>query len=167
MNAAEASCCLLVNRFPKNEKTYSQTVVQSIPETILMKVMSDPMRTENFDFSGHNGFQLPAVLWLPDSEPKAILQIIHGMTEHIGRYTVFAQEMTKLGIAVAGYDLRGHGRNSGDSDIASFGEEGWNASLQDMRLFFDFLKKRFLEIPHHMLGFSLGSFLLRALSSWA
>lgn len=126
------------------------------------------MRTETFDFTGHNGIHLPAMLWLPNNEPKVILQITHGMTEHIGRYEAFAQKMTALGIAVAGYDLRGHGRNPGNPDVASFGEEGWDASLQDMRLFFDFVDARFPGIPHHMLGFSLGSFLLREyLSKWS
>lgn len=125
------------------------------------------MRTENLSFSGYNDTLLPAVIWLPDNAPKAILQITHGMTEHIGRYEAFAQKMTAQGIAVAGYDLRGHGRNSSQPDVASFGENGWEASLQDMRLFFDFLALRFPGIPHHMLGFSLGSFLLREyLGKW-
>ena len=53
------------------------------------------MRTETFDFAGYKGIRLHAVLWLPDNEPKALLQITHGMTEHIGRYNAFAQEMTE------------------------------------------------------------------------
>lgn len=68
------------------------------------------MHTEAFDFSGFQCIQLPAMLWLPDHEPKAILQITHGMTEHIGRYEGFAQKMTARGVTVAGYDLRGHGK---------------------------------------------------------
>ena len=119
------------------------------------------MRTEILHLAGCRGNNLPAVVWLPDDEPKAVLQITHGMTEHIGRYEVFAQKMTAQGVAVAGYDLRGHGRNPGDPEVASFGEEGWEASLQDMRIFFEYLAARFAGIPHHMLGFSLGSFLLR------
>lgn len=119
------------------------------------------MRTEIFDFTGCQGTVLPAVLWLPDEKPKAILQVTHGMTEHIRRYEGFAHTMTEQGIAVAGYDLRGHGKNLGNPDVASFGENGWEASLQDMHLFFAYLEARFPEIRHHMLGFSLGSFLLR------
>jgi len=125
------------------------------------------MRTETFDFTGHNGIHLPTTLWLPDNEPTSILQITHGMTEHIARYEEFAQKMAVQGIAVAGYDLRGHGKNPGKTDIASFGAGGWDASLQDMRLFFEYLAERFPGIPHHMLGFSLGSFLLREyLGKW-
>ena len=119
------------------------------------------MRTERFVFSGFNGLQLPAILWLPDGEPCRILQIAHGMTEHIGRYEAFAEAMTAQGIAVAGYDLRGHGQNPSEPDVASFGENGWEASLEDMHLFFEVLSARFPGVPHDMLGFSLGSFLLR------
>jgi len=119
------------------------------------------MKTETFEFTGHNGTVLPAYAWLPDGEVKAVLQITHGMTEHMGRYETFAEYMTAQGIAVAGFDLRGHGKNPGDPDVASFGEGGWNASIGDMRLFFELLEQRFPKIPHYMLGFSLGSFLLR------
>jgi len=126
------------------------------------------MRTEKFAFFGFGGAKLPAILWLPDGEPKRILQIAHGMTEHIGRYEAFAAVMTAQGIAVAGYDLRGHGKNSGNPDVASFGEQGWEASLEDMRLFFEELAARFPGVPHDMLGFSLGSFLLREyLGRWS
>lgn len=119
------------------------------------------MQTEAFEFDGYNGLSLPATLWLPEQTPRCILQITHGMTEHIGRYTALAQELTGHGIIVAGFDLRGHGRNLGDPNIASFGEGGWEASIQDMHLFFGVLAERFPGLPHFMLGFSLGSFLLR------
>lgn len=101
------------------------------------------------------------MLWLPDGEVRGVLQIAHGMTEHIGRYTVLAQALTRHGFVVAGFDLRGHGRNPGNPEIASFGEDGWEGSLQDMRLFFGLLSERFPGLPHFLLGFSLGSFLLR------
>lgn len=119
------------------------------------------MRTETFEFDGYNGQKLPATIWLPEQEPKCVLQIAHGMTEHIGRYAALAQELTGHGIVAAGFDLRGHGRNPGNPDIASFGEGGWEASIEDMHLFFEALAKRFPGLPRFMLGFSLGSFLLR------
>ena len=126
------------------------------------------MRKETFEFSGFGGMKLPAILWLPDGEPGRILQITHGMTEHIGRYEAFAEMMTAQGIVVAGYDLRGHGHNPSVPGVASFGEGGWEASLEDMRLFFEVLSVRFPGVPHDMLGFSLGSFLLREyLSRWS
>ena len=119
------------------------------------------MNTERFTFTGYGGAKLSAEIWLPHGEPKAILQVAHGMTEHIGRYDKLAEVLTAQGVVVAGFDMRGHGRNAGDAHIASFGEGGWEKSLEDMHLFFDELGKRYPGIPHFMLGFSLGSFLLR------
>lgn len=119
------------------------------------------MKTEHLKFSGSGSTTLPGILWLPEGTPHIVLQVTHGMTEHIGRYTALAEKLTACGIAVAGFDLRGHGENPGDPDCASFGEGGWEASLEDMRLFFNYLDQRFPGIPHYMLGFSLGSFLLR------
>lgn len=119
------------------------------------------MRTEVFEFMGCNGCTMPAILWMPEGEPSAILQITHGMTEHIGRYADFAKKMTAQGIAVAGFDLRGHGKHDGNREIASFGESGWEASIRDMRLFFSLLHDRFPGVPLYLHGFSLGSFLAR------
>ena len=119
------------------------------------------MKAEHFVFVGHKATGLPGYLWLPEGEVKALLQVAHGMTEHMGRYEAFADYLCHRGIAVAGFDLRGHGRNPGDPDVASCGEGGWAASIEDMRLFYELLRKRFPGVPHYMLGFSLGSFLLR------
>ena len=119
------------------------------------------MKKTQFMINGSGGQQLPAVLWLPETEAKAVLQITHGMTEHMGRYETFAANLCKQGIAVAGFDLRGHGKNPGNPEIASLGKYGWTASIEDMRLFFLELQNRFPGVPHYMLGFSLGSFLLR------
>lgn len=119
------------------------------------------MKAEKFIFSGFGGKPLNAMLWQPEGETKQILQITHGMTEHIGRYTRLAEYLTDRGIAVAGFDLRGHGENEGKSQVASFGEGGWEASIEDMHLFYALLEEKIPGLPHYMHGFSLGSFLLR------
>ena len=119
------------------------------------------MKKETFVFAEYRRTNLPAYLWTPDGEVKAVLQITHGMTEHMGRYEAFAEYLIPQGIAVTGFDLRGYGKNPGDPEVASIGEGGWTASIEDMRLFYELLKQRFSGVPHYMLGFSLGSFLLR------
>lgn len=119
------------------------------------------MKTETFTFPASGGTLLPAAIHLPETAPKLVLQVTHGMTEHFGRYTALAEFLTESGIAVAGFDLRGHGLNPGDPHCASFGDNGWAAALEDMRCFFSLLRERFPGLPHGMLGFSLGSFLLR------
>ena len=119
------------------------------------------MRMKNTRLSCRDGKSLIGIIWIPDNEPKAILQITHGMTEHIGRYTHLAEELTAKGIIVAGFDLRGHGTNAEDPLCASFGENGWEQSIEDMHIFYEYLKQEFSGYPYFMLGFSLGSFLLR------
>lgn len=119
------------------------------------------MKVEQIRLTGSGGTELQAMLWQPEGKTLAVLQITHGMTEHIGRYEDLARELCGHGIALAGFDLRGHGRNPGSPDTASLGEGGWEASLEDMRLFYGQLRQRFPDAAHYMLGFSLGSFLLR------
>ena len=119
------------------------------------------MKVKRLEFIGYQETVLPGYIWLPDGQMKAVLQIAHGITEHMGRYEAFAKYLCSMGIAVAGFDLRGHGRNPGNPETASIGEGGWAASIEDMRIFYGLLKRYFPGVPHYMLGFSLGSFLLR------
>ena len=119
------------------------------------------MKTELLHFAGANNYLLPACIWSPEGPVRMVLQVIHGMTEHMGRYALLAEKLTAQGIAVACFDLRGHGQNPGDPTCAAFPETGWSDSLTDMHLFYQFLEGMFPGVPHTMLGFSLGSFLLR------
>ena len=115
-----------------------------------------------FEGSSKMPYTLHGVIWLPDNKKvKKILQISHGMTEHIGRYEALAELVTEDGVAVAGFDLRGHGKNEGDKTCASFGEGGWKCVVEDIHIFYKMLRAEFPETRHYMLGFSLGSFLLR------
>ena len=45
---------------------------------------------------------------------KAIVYIVHGIREHIARYTHVAQYLNGRGYAVFGHDHRGHGRSDGE-----------------------------------------------------
>ena len=74
------------------------------------------MTEQRFSLKGCGDFDLSCVLWLPETKPRAVVQVIHGMTEHIGRYAEFAEFMAGNSIAVAGFDLRGHGVNPGDKN---------------------------------------------------
>lgn len=119
------------------------------------------MNTESFRFVGANAVMLQGIIWTPICKPCMVVQIVHGMTEHIGRYEKLASILTGSGIAVVGFDLRGHGQNKGDHACASFGKKGWRASLHDIFLFHLEMNRLFSNIPYFMMGFSLGSFLVR------
>lgn len=118
---------------------------------------------ENY-FNGVEDVKLHSIIWEPDIEPVAVLQIIHGMTEHIGRYKELAEALTAHGIVVCGFSLRGHGKSdtlTRIKDVATMGENGWNNSLEEIRMFMDEIHSKYSELPYYMYGFSLGSFLLR------
>lgn len=119
------------------------------------------MQETEFQFAGAQGMELPARLWLPDGQPRLVLQISHGMTEHSGRYDTLAAALAEHGIACAAFDLRGHGRNPGSCTCADMGPDGWEQSLSDLQRFCERLRESFPGVPLGMLGFSLGSFLLR------
>lgn len=100
-------------------------------------------------------------IWKPDGDIRAILLLIHGMTEHIGRYEKLIKLFNENQIAAAGFDLPGHGENPGDLQIAAWGENGWQESLEDIDALYREINKKYPEKPIYILGFSLGSFLVR------
>lgn len=120
-------------------------------------------RNEFYYMSQDGKTQIHAVEWLPDEEPKAILQIAHGVTEYILRYEEFAKFLTEKGIAVVGNDHLGHGKSiSENAEPMYFGPEGsWNWVVDDIKTCMDLTKNKYPNIPYYLLGFSLGSFVAR------
>ena len=107
--------------------------------------------------------KIHAIEWDPEGEPKAVLQIIHGMTEYIGRYDEFASFLADQGFCVVGNEHLGHGDsvNSPD-DYGYFREKNGNKCLlEDIRTLHDMTKKKYPDVPYFILGHSMGSFLAR------
>ena len=65
-----------------------------------------------FTFLSSDGkTRLHAMQWLPEGTPRAVLQISHGVAEHIGRYDGFARYLNEQGLAVVGHDHLGSSVN--------------------------------------------------------
>lgn len=98
-----------------------------------------------------------------NSEIKATLLIVHGMAEHSGRYRKFAQFLADNGIAVATYDQLGHGKTVKSPDDLGFftHEHPVQSLLKDVILMADVLKTRYPNVPHFIMGHSMGSFIVR------
>jgi len=106
---------------------------------------------------------LHAVEWTPDGQVRAVLQIAHGVSEHILRYEPFAKFLTDHGFAVAGHDHIGHGASlaPGASPIY-FGPKGsWNTVVKDLETRRQMAAEQFPGVPYFLLGHSMGSFLAR------
>lgn len=104
-----------------------------------------------------------AVKWVPDGEPKYILQIAHGMAEHIMRYEDFAKFLNKHGFLVCGEDHLGHGKTAANKgDLGYFGpKDGHKLVVKDMKKLQDIIKQDYPKTPYFLLGHSMGSFLCR------
>ncbi|HHW93664.1 MAG TPA: alpha/beta hydrolase [Clostridiaceae bacterium] len=102
-------------------------------------------------------------VWEPDSEPIALLQIVHGMVEFIDRYDRFARVLAEQGILVAGNDHLGHGYSvRSKTDWGYFADyHGNRCVLEDMRSLYGLLQSRYPDTPCFMMGHSMGSYLVR------
>ena len=122
------------------------------------------MRKTTFRFpSADKITTIHGVIWQPENEVKCVLQISHGITEYIDRYEPLAEYLTNAGIAVVGIVLLGHGKSIYEaSRKAYFGPEGsWHWVVEDVHLCKEIAKEQFEGLPYFMMGFSLGSFLVR------
>lgn len=106
---------------------------------------------------------LHAVEWLPETQPRAVLQISHGVSEYILRYTPLAAFLTERGFAVVGHDHLGHGDSvAAGAPRLYFGPKGsWNWVAADLYTRRTLAEKRFPGVPYFLLGHSMGSFLAR------
>ena len=104
-----------------------------------------------------------ATLWEPEGEPVGVVQICHGMAEHIGRYAWLAGQLCAKGYVVCGDDHLGHGRTAlTKDDLGYFGErDGWDHLIEDEHGMRKELEKRFPGLPFFLLGHSMGSFITR------
>jgi alpha-beta hydrolase superfamily lysophospholipase len=100
--------------------------------------------------------------WSGDGEPKAIVQLAHGMGEHAARYRRLAEALTAAGYVVYANDHRGHGRTAGSTDRqGDLGEGGWAALVNDIGLLSARAKEEHPGLPLVVLGHSMGSFALQ------
>lgn len=103
-------------------------------------------------------------IWQDDEkEPIGVLQIAHGVSEHIERYEPFAEFLAKEGYIVCGNDHLGHGKSvESPEDFGFFAEEdGDLRMIDDMHILYTIMHKRYPEIPYYLFGHSMGSFCVR------
>ena len=122
------------------------------------------MSYSNFKFSGYNKFELVGYSWHCE-DPKAIVIIIHGMSEHAARYDDFSNFLTTNGLSVYASDLRGHGKTAETPEnVGLFAmENGWGKVIQDQRALISYVESK-SDLPIFILGHSMGSFIARSVS---
>ncbi|MDR0854303.1 MAG: alpha/beta hydrolase [Clostridiales Family XIII bacterium] len=94
------------------------------------------------------------------AEPKGVIQIAHGMAEHVGRYEEFAHFLAGQGYVVCMNEHAGHGVHA--MTLGYFAEEnGMDFVVSDMKSLMDEVVYDYPELPVFLMGHSMGSFLAR------
>jgi alpha-beta hydrolase superfamily lysophospholipase len=121
------------------------------------------MRSEEFSFlSSCETAQIEGVFWIPKGKVRAIVQIVHGMLEHMGRYEDFAAFLCTNGFVVCGHNQLGHGGSLIENTKGYFGETDRVAHLlMDVHAVRRRAQTRFPNVPYFLFGHSMGSFIAR------
>lgn len=122
--------------------------------------------------SADGSTSIRARLWEPSSgtssvadAPRAVVQVVHGMCEHMGRYDAFARFLAEHGIAVCGEDHIGHGASAaGPEELGHMPpREGKDILIADVDALRRMMTRRSDgEVPYFLFGHSMGSFIVRA-----
>lgn len=95
--------------------------------------------------------------------PRAVVQLVHGMAEHILRYDAFARFLASHGFAVVGHDHVGHGKTA--QTPSSWGvmepRHGADHLVEDVHRTRSHAQARFPGVPYFVFGHSMGSFVVR------
>ncbi len=121
-------------------------------------------REEFFIPSGSAGRKLHCISWQPDGgEVKAVVQIVHGMVEYVGRYEEFAGYLVSKGYAVLGHDHLGHGKTAADEEeLGYFSEkDGDRHVIGDIYRVTCRGRELWPDSPLVILGHSMGSYFTR------
>ena len=99
----------------------------------------------------------------PEGEPRAVLQIVHGMCEYFGRYEDYAKSLAEAGILVVGHDHLGHGNTAPTPDDLGFTAKGGGADflVEDVFALTEKVKEDYPDAPVILFGHSMGSFIAR------
>jgi len=100
--------------------------------------------------------------WLPDGDVRGTVQIVHGASEHSGRYGRLAAALAGRGLAVYAMDLRGHGRTAESTGIGRFGGLGVDTVLGDVEGVHLVMDEQHPGVPRVLLGHSMGSIIALA-----
>lgn len=118
---------------------------------------------ESMYLQSAGGGQIFCRVWKPEGTPRATLQIVHGIAEHVDRYDEFARFLNEHGILVAADDHMGHGKSIGEGEVPGFFRGGWDAAVADSRQLQEKLMEEYPDVPCFLLGHSMGSFMARTM----
>jgi len=115
-----------------------------------------------------DGHPIPVTGWVPRNfeAPSAIVQVLHGLGEHSGRYDRFARHCCERGFTVFAHDHRGHGAACRPSMLGHFADgSGWDKVVEDAVAVQRFVTQQWPGKPVALFGHSMGSFIAQSVLS--
>lgn len=106
--------------------------------------------------SSADGTSVATYAWTDVDEPRAAVQIAHGLAEHGERYDRFATALNRAGFLAFASDHRGHGR-TGQDRLGDFGDVGFGGLIADVAEYGSALAGDH-DVPLFLFGHSMGSF---------
>ena len=114
------------------------------------------MRHQEGHLIASDGLDLFFQVWLPDTPPKAVLLIAHGMGEHGGRYQNYVDYFAPRGCALYAADMRGCGRSGGKRGHV----DRFDDFVDDFRRLHETAHAAQPDAPIVLLGHSYGSLIV-------
>jgi len=116
------------------------------------------MEIREWNWATFDGLDIYSNEWIPSGSPKAVVCVLHGVGEHIGRYQPDGEVLSQAGYVLAGFDQRGFGRSGG--------RRGHTPSLEayfkDIDRFLEEVSRRHPDLPRVLYGMSMGGVLVLA-----
>lgn len=131
-------------------------------ETAGNQIIAEPI-----EFPSSDGTSIiKGFLWKPAGfdNPRGVVQLVHGMAEHIGRYDDFACFLATEGFLVCGHSHIGHGESVASPE--DFGhmpvEDGEDVLINDVDTLRRAVEAGLPEsVPYYLFGHSMGSLVVR------
>lgn len=121
------------------------------------------MKERSFFLKADDQAELFVRQWAKVSEPRAVLQLAHGMAEHSARYARFAHDCNEQGVIVIAGDHRGHGHTGERAGLMGYfaPDDGFERVVNDLYVLNHWAQGKYPNLPLFLMGHSMGSFLAR------
>lgn len=121
------------------------------------------MAVKEISFPSYNGRDIiKGWIYTPTSQPRAIVQIVHGFGEHSRRYLHLIMGMTDAGFIVCADDHVGHGKTAADGNTwGDYGFKGYSTTTEDEHTLHKLVLEQYPDLPYFMFGHSWGSMIAR------
>ena len=111
-----------------------------------------------FRLTSADGLCISCARWDSKGPRRGVVQIAHGMGEHMRRYGETIDVLTSAGLTVYANDHRGHGLSAPRSRLGDFGDGGFALLVDDMVRLTELAREENPDLPLLLLGHSMGSF---------